>query len=132
MERIAAAERPDWLGTAERMGFTFHHLGGERYWDERAYYRFSLDEVEERIEGPSGELHAMCLDLVAEATASEALMHRLAIPDAQRDVIARSWAARAPSLYGRFDFSYDGTGPAKLLEYNADTPTSIFAGPVPS
>jgi len=126
MERIAAAERPDWLGTAERMGFTFHHLGGERYWDERAYYRFSLDEVEERIEGPSGELHAMCLDLVAEATASEALMHRLAIPDAQRDVIARSWAARAPSLYGRFDFSYDGTGPAKLLEYNADTPTSIF------
>ncbi len=126
MERIAAAERSDWLATAERMGFTFHHMDGARYWDERAYYRFSLDEVEERIEGPSGELHAMCLDLVAEATVSDALMQRLAIPDAQRDVIARSWAARAPTLYGRFDFSYDGTGPAKLLEYNADTPTSIF------
>ena len=126
MERIVTAERPDWLGTAERMGFTFHHLGGERYWDERAYYRFSLDEVEERIEGPSGELHAMCLALVDEAVRSEALMQRLAIPEGQRDVIARSWAARAPSLYGRFDFSYDGVGPAKMLEYNADTPTSIF------
>ena len=126
MERIAVAERPDWLATAERMGFTFHHLGGERYWDERAYYRFSLDEVEERIEGPSGELHAMCLDLVGEAVGSDALMARLAIPQAQREVIAQSWKARAPSLYGRFDFSYDGAGPAKLLEYNADTPTSIF------
>ncbi|HEY2136262.1 MAG TPA: glutathionylspermidine synthase family protein, partial [Xanthobacteraceae bacterium] len=31
-----------------------------------------------------------------------------------------------PSLYGRFDLSYDGQGPAKLLEYNADTPTSVF------
>jgi glutathionylspermidine synthase len=126
MERIAVAERSDWRGTAERMGFTFHHLGGERYWDERACYRFSLDEVEERIEGPSAELHGMCLDLVAEAAGSDALMQRLAIPDGQRDVIARSWAAGAPSLYGRFDFSYDGAGPAKMLEYNADTPTSIF------
>jgi glutathionylspermidine synthase len=126
MERIVAPERPDWRAAADRMGFTFHHLGGERYWDERAYYRFSLDEVEERIEGPSGELHAMCLDLVDEAAGSDALMQRLAIPEPYRDVIARSWAARAPSLYGRFDFSYDGTGPAKLLEYNADTPTSIF------
>lgn len=126
MERLVVAERPDWRDTAERMGFTFHHAGGERYWDERACYRFSLDEVEERIEGPSGELHAMCLDLVDEVSRSDALMDRIAIPEAHRDLIARSWTARAPSLYGRFDFSYDGAGPAKLLEYNADTPTSIF------
>jgi glutathionylspermidine synthase len=37
-----------------------------------------------------------------------------------------SWVNRAPSLYGRFDFAYDGAGPAKLYEYNADTPTSIY------
>jgi len=126
MERVEIAERPDWRDTAGRMGFTFHHLGGERYWDERACYRFSLDEVEEQIEAPSGELHAMCLDLVGDVSRSDALMDRIAIPEAHRDLIARSWAARAPSLYGRFDFSYGGSGPAKLLEYNADTPTSIF------
>ena len=126
MERVVLAERADWRDTAERMGFTFHHLGGERYWDERACYRFSLDEVEAQIEGPSGELHAMCLDLVDEVSRSDALMDRIAIPEPHRDLIARSWAARAPSLYGRFDFSYGATGPAKLLEYNADTPTSIF------
>ena len=30
------------------------------------------------------------------------------------------------NLYGRLDLSYDGTGPAKLLEYNADTPTALY------
>ncbi|MCP5792973.1 glutathionylspermidine synthase family protein, partial [Klebsiella pneumoniae] len=89
-------------------------------------YAFSLDEVEQGIEGPSAELHALCRDLVDEVVGSEALMHRLAIPDDMRDVVAASWRAHAPSLYGRFDFAFDGQGPAKLLEYNADTPTSIF------
>ncbi len=126
MERVVTGERPGWEDTATAMGFTFHHMDGARYWDERAYYRFNLDEVEQGIEAPSGELHAMCLDLVAEVVGSDALMHRLAIPDAMRDVVAASWRARAPSLYGRFDFSFDGSGPAKLLEYNADTPTSIY------
>ncbi|WP_164203627.1 glutathionylspermidine synthase family protein, partial [Stenotrophomonas maltophilia] len=31
-----------------------------------------------------------------------------------------------PSLYGRLDFAYGGNGPAKLLEYNADTPTALY------
>ena len=31
---------------------------------------------------------------------------------------------------GRLDLSFDGRGPAKLLEYNADTPTSIFESAV--
>ena len=35
-----------------------------------------------------------------------------------------------PSLYGRLDLSFSGQGPAKLLEYNADTPTSIFEAAV--
>lgn len=126
MERRAVAPRPDWRATAERMGFTFHHQDGQKYWEEGAYYAFSLDEVEQGIEGPSAELHALCRELVDEVVGSEALMHRLAIPQDMRDVVAASWKAHAPTLYGRFDFAFDGSGPAKLLEYNADTPTSIF------
>lgn len=126
MERRAVAPRPDWRATAERMGFTFHHQDGQKYWEEEAWYAFSLDEVEQGIEAPSAELHAMCRDLVDEVVGSEALMRRLAIPDDMRDVVAASWKAHAPTLYGRFDFAYRGSGPAKLLEYNADTPTSIF------
>ena len=32
---------------------------------------------------------------------------------------------------GRFDLIYDGSGPPKMLEYNADTPTVMLeSGPV--
>ena len=126
MIRLPLAPRADWQDVARDMGFTFHHQDGQKYWEEAAYYRFTLDEVEQGIEAPSAELHQMCLALVEEAVGSETLMARLAIPDAMRDLVAASWRAGAPSLYGRFDFAFDGTGPAKLLEYNADTPTSIF------
>ena len=126
MKRIATAERPGWDARAEALGFTWRHLDGERYWDERAYYAFTLEEIETGIEAPARELHAMCLDLVDEVVKSEELMTRLAIPEASRDDVAESWARRDPSLYGRFDFAYDGAGPAKLFEYNADTPTSVY------
>jgi glutathionylspermidine synthase len=126
MRRQIIAERPDWRGIAERHGFTFHHNGGEKYWNEGAAYLFSLREIEEDIEAPSAEIHAMCLDLVGEVVASERLMERLAIPADMRDLVANSWRNGDRSLYGRFDFVYDGNGPAQLLEYNADTPTSIY------
>ncbi len=49
------------------------------------------------------------------------------------DAVTESWRRRdeLPSLYGRFDLRYDGTGPAKLLEYNADTPTSLVEAASP-
>jgi glutathionylspermidine synthase len=68
----------------------------------------------------------MCLDFVGEAVKSERIMERLAIPEAHRDYVAETWVRGDPSLYGRFDFAYDGRGPPKLYEYNADTPTSIY------
>ena len=126
MKRIAIDERPGWRESAEALGFTWHHADGRRYWDERAYYAFTPEEIDGRIETVAAELHAMCLDLVDEAVRSEALMARLAIPETVRDDVADSWTRRDPSLYGRFDFAYDGEGPARLLEYNADTPTSVY------
>ena len=126
MKRLDIGVRPGWREVAEREGFTFHYMDGELYWDESACYAFTLKEIEEQLEEPTEELHAMCLDLVDEAVRSEALMARLAIPPEQWNFIAETWRLQSPSLYGRFDFAYDGAGPAKLLEYNADTPTSIY------
>jgi glutathionylspermidine synthase len=126
LERIKADERPGWREMAEALGFTWHHADGRRYWDERAYYAFTLPQVEDGVEAAAAELHAMCLDLVGEVVGSEELMGKLAIPADMRDVVAESWGRKDPSLYGRFDLAYDGTGPAKLLEYNADTPTSVY------
>ena len=67
MQRIACPERDDWRTTAEIAGFDFHTIDGERYWDERAYYAFTLDEIEGDIEAPTGEIDAMCLELVDRA-----------------------------------------------------------------
>jgi glutathionylspermidine synthase len=126
MRRVQIAERADWQAAADAQGFTFHHEGGGRYWDERAAYLFTLEQIERDLESPTEALHAMCLELVADVVARDELMARLAIPEPMRDFVANSWKAKAPSLYGRFDFAYVGDGPAKLLEYNADTPTSIY------
>jgi glutathionylspermidine synthase len=130
VRRIACLERDDWRTTAEASGFDFHTLDGERYWDERAYYGFTLDEIERQIETPTGEIDAMCLELVGRAVGDERLLRRLKIPEAFWPLIGASWRRDDASLYGRLDLSFDGRGPAKLLEYNADTPTSIFEAAV--
>lgn len=126
MRRITLEPRADWRAKADAIGFVYHDTGGAPYWDESAAYAFTLEEIEERIEPAAEQLHALCLDLVDEVVRDEKLLTRLAIPAEQHDLVAESWRTRQPSLYGRFDFAYDGTGPVKLYEYNADTPTSVF------
>jgi len=130
MRRIACPERDDWRTLAEACGFDFHTIDGERYWDERAYYAFSLAEIERQIEAPTGEIDAMCLELVARAIDDEKYLRRLKIPEAFWPLLSESWHRDDASLYGRLDLSFGGRGPAKLLEYNADTPTSIFEAAV--
>jgi glutathionylspermidine synthase len=130
MQRIACLERDDWRATADETGFDFHTIDGERYWDERAYYAFTLDEIERQIEEPTAEIDAMCLELVACAIDDEDYLRRLKIPEAFWPLISESWHRDEASLYGRLDLGFDGRSPAKLLEYNADTPTSIFEAAV--
>lgn len=126
MQRDVMPERPDWREKAEEVGFTFHTMHGAPYWDETSAYRFTLAQVERDIEDPSTALHAMCREAVARIVGDERLLARLGIPSAMMDYVVDSWRKDEPELYGRFDLAYDGTGPAKLLEYNADTPTSLF------
>jgi len=126
MQRIVCDERSNWPETAAKVGFAFHTLNGERYWDERAYYGFTLTQIERDFEAATAELEAMCRELVARAIGDERMMRALRIPVRYWNFITASWKRGDPSLYGRFDLSYDGSGPAKLLEYNADTPTAVF------
>lgn len=130
MQRISCPERADWRTTAEACGFNFHTIDGERYWDERTYYAFRLEDIEQRIEAPTAEIDAMCLELVERVIADEASLRRLKIPETFWPLLAESWRRDEGSLYGRLDLCFDGSGTAKLLEYNADTPTSIFEAAV--
>ena len=130
MRRQAVQPRANLDARIAELGFDFHAPGGERYWDESAYYAFSLREIEAGFEAPTNELSAMALELVDRVARDSRLMQRLKIPAHAWDIIAASWKRKDPSLYGRFDFAYDGQGPVKLLEYNADTPTSLYEAAV--
>lgn len=126
MKRIASRERPDWQRLVEARGFTFHTIDGERYWDERAYYAFTLDQIEQGLEAATAELQALAVEVAERIIGDERLLTKLAIPPHAWDAIRESWERDDPSLYGRFDLVYDGVGPAKCLEYNADTPTALY------
>ncbi|MFF9583811.1 glutathionylspermidine synthase family protein [Streptomyces achromogenes] len=137
MERRTTTPRPGWQQTVEAQGLIYpltrHPDDSLRpYWDESAYYVFSLEEVE-ALEDTVAELHRMCL-AAADHIVAEDRLADLGITDARvAAAVTESWQRRAelPSLYGRFDLRYDGTGPAKLLEYNADTPTSLVEAASP-
>ena len=126
MQRVAVQERPDWQAQAHRLGFKFYVIEGESYWNESAYYRFNLRQIEDDIEAPTEELHAMCLELVDKAVGDDTILRQLRIPEPFWDYIRDSWLNGDKHLYGRMDFAYDGRGPAKFYEYNADTPTSLY------
>lgn len=128
VRRVTMTERPGWREKAEELGFRFHTMHGEPYWDETSAYAFTMEEIETRIEAPVTELHAMCREAVDRIVNSDALMDRLDIPVPHRDYIIRSWRQSEPELYGRMDLAAaaDPSRPVKLLEYNADTPTSLY------
>ena len=128
MRREANPPRPDWERRVEEVGLRHHTAGGVPYWNEEAHYVFSMAEVR-RIEDATRELHALCLE-AAEAVIEGKRYAELAIPPLAVPLIEASWEADAPSLYGRFDLSYDGRGEPKMLEYNADTPTSLVEAAV--
>ncbi|MBM3608097.1 MAG: glutathionylspermidine synthase family protein [Alphaproteobacteria bacterium] len=114
----------------KELGFDFHSAGGVPYWNDQVYYSFSINEIEEHIEVPTEELVALCLEFAGKAVNSEEILEELFIPQFAWDHIRNSWKRGEATLYGRFDFAYDGKGPAKMLEYNADTPTSLYEAAV--
>lgn len=128
MRRESRTTRPDSKEKVERLGLSFHTLEGQPYWNEAAAYRFDAAEID-ILELATNELHEMCL-LAVERIISEGAFARLGIPEAAHAAIAKAWEEDPPAIYGRFDLSYDGTNPPKLLEYNADTPTSLLEAAV--
>jgi len=127
MRRIAVTPRANWQQKVEEQGLAWHS-GQQPYWNETAFYEFTSKEVE-LIEAATNELEKMTLAAVEHAI-DHRLYGRMGIPEAAAPLIERSWEADAPSLYGRFDLAFDGVHPPKLLEYNADTPTSLLEAAV--
>ncbi|MFY9726472.1 MAG: glutathionylspermidine synthase family protein [Bryobacteraceae bacterium] len=127
MRRVAAAPRDNWQRKVEEAGLIWHS-GDQVYWNESAFYEFTAKEVD-TLEAATNELEKMTL-AAAQHIIDNKLYARMGIPEIAVPLIEASWEAEPPSLYGRFDLVYDGVNPPKLLEYNADTPTSLLEAAV--
>ena len=123
MRRIECQPRTGWKQKVEEAGLLWHS-GVEPYWNESAFYEFSAEEIE-LLESATNELAEMAL-AAAQRIIDTKSYAKLGIPENAIALIENSWMAEPPSLYGRFDLAYDGIHPPKLLEYNADTPTSLL------
>ena len=128
MKRQPLAPRPDWPRRIEAAGMTYHsNADGSSFWDESACYSFSLAEIE-ALERAVAQLDSMCLQAV-EHVIQQGRWDEWGIPEAFRRFIVRSWETQDKTIYGRFDLRFDGRD-IKLLEFNADTPTSLLEASV--
>lgn len=132
MQRRKIAPRQNWQQIVESQGLLWHGGGDGRedapYWNESAYYEFTAKEVDD-LEAATNELDRMCIE-AGQKVIDENRYEQFGIPEAAIPLIESSWQSEPPSLYGRFDLVYDGRNPPKLLEYNADTPTSLLEAAV--
>ncbi|TCL82564.1 MULTISPECIES: glutathionylspermidine synthase family protein [unclassified Rathayibacter] len=126
MRRHSLTPRPDWRARCDEVGFSFYDLpseGGRPYWNESAAYGFALAEIE-LLETATQELFDRCME-ACEHVVRTGRLAEFGIPERFHELVRTSWDEDDPTVYGRFDLAYDGEGAVKLLEFNADTPTSL-------
>ena len=135
MQRHILTPRPNWQQTVEQQGLTFHTPefdpaapNARPYWDESTCYEFTAAEID-RLEAAGNELQEMCL-AAAQNVIDNQRYDELEIPAEAVPMIEWAWNEEPPALYGRFDILWNGQGSPKLLEYNADTPTSLLEAAV--
>lgn len=110
----------------ESIGFGWHtDLDGSRYIADELV-SITQDEAEAFYEA-TNELYDMYV-AAAEYVINNDLFHELGIPFNLVDIIKSSWENDVHwHLYGRFDLAGGiDDKPIKLIEFNADTPTSLF------
>jgi glutathionylspermidine synthase len=128
VQRCHTQPRSDWQRRVEEQGLYFHSPDQLPYWDESIYYEFTAEEIDE-LEAATNWLNRATLEAVEHVIANR-LLPRVGVPPAFVDFVTRSWQQDEHSVYGRFDLTYAGRGPPRLLEFNADTPTALLEAAV--
>jgi glutathionylspermidine synthase len=126
MQRLPATARADSSEKLEQQGLSFHDR--DSYWNESACYAFTAEEID-TLESATKALHDLAVSALQFAVDHDRL-GELGVSSAYRSRVAESLQDDEFSLYGRMDLAYDGTAPPRLLEYNADTPTSLLEAAV--
>ena len=121
MKRIPIQARNNWEQKISEQGFLFY--ASDSYYSEKYAYEFTRNEIEQ-IETATAEIFDMCMEVV-EHVINKQLWDEFFIPKEFAKLIEWSWKEDQPSIYGRFDLAMNN-GEIKLLEFNADTPTSLL------
>ncbi len=140
MKRINQTPRENWREKLVDQGFLFHSIDDKGndisstcdkfiYWREDVAYQFTEKQID-TIEKATNEVHAMCVDALGDLV-KKGDLSRIFIPRHVQDLLSDSFVLKEPHVYGRFDFSWNGVGNPKMLEYNADTPTSLLEAAIP-
>lgn len=130
MKRVITTPRADWQTKVKNIGFEYFADAADGvYWREDAYYEFTGTEVD-RIYKATKDLFNLCMDGIEYVISNDTLWDRFGIVPDLAEEIKKSWDRDDPTLYGRFDFTIGKDGNYKMLEFNADTPTSIFEASV--
>ncbi|MFN4253212.1 glutathionylspermidine synthase family protein, partial [Deinococcus sp.] len=113
------------------VGFTWFAPTPEHpvpYWSEDGYYAFTPAQIEQ-IRAASQELTTLVLEATGHAI-ERGRLAELGIPAFLHSAVRDSWERDDPTVYMRLDLAFDGQGGVKLLEVNAQTPTSLLEAAV--
>ncbi|MPY65881.1 glutathionylspermidine synthase family protein [Deinococcus sp. SDU3-2] len=131
MQRRTLLPRPNWEARLQEVGMTWYAPTPEHpvpYWGEEGYYAFTPGEIE-ALKRDTQDLTTMVLETTGAAIEGGRL-GELGIPAFLHPAVRESWDRDDPTLYMRLDLAYDGRGHARLLEVNAQTPTSLVEAAV--
>ena len=126
MRREVSTARPELEDRLKALGLWPED--GQPYYDESAAYVVSEAQVETLYEA-TAELERI-IGIAVDHVIAKKRFDELGIPKNLAKYAAETRKRGDPSVYGRMDLAYDGVGPPKLLEYNADTPTALFEAAV--
>ena len=130
MKRNTINPRDNWQSKCDAIEFNWHTVDGVEYWRENACYEFTAAEVD-AIEAATQELHDMCMEHVKDVVErGDYAGYNLSTH--ARELVEQSWRNGDNHILGRFDLALiQGDNLAiKMLEYNADTPTSLYEAAV--
>ena len=83
------------------------------YWNESAYYLFNSEQIDV-LDDAANDLHQLALKAVQHVIDNNRFA-KLGIAEEAIPLIRKSWAKKELSLYGRFDFAYDGVNPPQYI-----------------
>ncbi|MGL4523038.1 MAG: glutathionylspermidine synthase family protein [Bacilli bacterium] len=135
MKRLPIAARKNWKENVEiEHGVMWSTTENGPYWNEAmeqpVYYSLTQTE-QEALEHAGNTIHCIALESItwlleiAPTAVRNKWFDLFFIPEEARQHIIDSWEDDEWAVYGRFDFVMQD-GVPKLLEYNADTPTTLI------